>query len=385
MKKIPVSEFNERIQRLRSALKKEQYDFAVVHSTESDPANVRYLSDYWPIFEHTEVLVPAEGEPVLLIGPESEAFAKDRSVISRIRKVLELRESAEPDYPGVPVSSFSDLIDELGLRQAKRVALIGYSILPYQIVQGFRNALPDASFEKADRLMIALRSVKSPIEVEMLAEAFRISEIAMAEILKVIRPGMSELAVVGVAQKAMYENGAEYEGMPQYVLSGTNTRHAISRPTHKLIEKNDLVQLNISARVAGYSSGVGRPVCVGKMTPKMRDLVAFGLEAHMKTFELMKPGVLASEVARKYTEFVRKRGYGNNMLYGPCHGLGMMEVEPPWLELTSDYELVPGMTFQVDTFFYAEDFGLRWEDGIVITESGIKLLSSDKLEIMELG
>lgn len=385
MRKIPVSEFNERIQRLRSSLKEEQYDFAVVHSTESDPANVRYLSDYWPIFEHTEVLVPAEGEPVLLIGPESEAFAKDRSVISRIRKVLELRESAEPDYPGVPVSSFSDLIDELGLRQAKRVALIGYSILPYQIVQGFRNALPDASFEKADRLMIALRSVKSPIEVEMLAEAFRISEIAMAEILKVIRPGMSELAVVGVAQKAMYENGAEYEGMPQYVLSGTNTRHAISRPTHKLIEKNDLVQLNISARVAGYSSGVGRPVCVGKMTPKMRDLVAFGLEAHMKTFELMKPGVLASEVARKYTEFVRKRGYGNNMLYGPCHGLGMMEVEPPWLELTSDYELVPGMTFQVDTFFYAEDFGLRWEDGIVITESGIKLLSSDKLEIMELG
>lgn len=385
MKKIPVSEFNERIQRLRSALKKEQYDFAVVHSTESDPANVRYLSDYWPIFEHAGVLVPAEGEPVLLIGPESEAFAQDRSAIPLIRKVLEYRESAEPDYPGVPVSSFSDLIDELGLRQAKRVALIGYSILPYQIVQGFRNALPDASFEKADRLMIALRSVKSPIEVEMLAEAFRISEIAMAEILKVIRPGMSELAVVGVAQKAMYENGAEYEGMPQYVLSGTNTRHAISRPTHKLIEKNDLVQLNISARVAGYSSGVGRPVCVGKMTPKMRDLVAFGLEAHMKTFELMKPGVLASEVARKYTEFVRKRGYGNNMLYGPCHGLGMMEVEPPWLELTSDYELVPGMTFQVDTFFYAEDFGLRWEDGIVITESGIKLLSSDKLEIMELG
>ena len=60
------------------------------------------------------------------------------------------------------------------------------------------------------------------------------------------------------------------------------------------------------------------------------------------------------------------------------------EVEPPWLELTSDYELVPGMTFQVDTFFYTDDFGLRWEDGVVITQSGIKLLSSAKLEIVEL-
>lgn len=382
---IPYSEFNERIERLRSALENEHYDLAIIHSTESDPANVRYLSDYWPVFEHTGVLLPTYGEPMLLIGPESEAYAKDRSVIPRIRKVLEYRESAEPEYPGHHVSSFSDLIGELGLQKAKRIALLGYSIMPYQIVEGFREALPAAEFEKADRLITSLRSIKSNNEIEMLAEAFRISEIAMSEVLKAIRPGMTERAVVGIAQKVMYDNGAEYEGMPQYILSGMNSRHAMSRPTDKLIERDDLVQINISARYAGYSSGVGRPVCMGKMTNKMRDLVEFGLEAHRKTFELMKPGVLASEVSKVYEEFVQKRGYGDNMLYGPCHGLGMMEVEPPWIELTSNYELTPGMTFQVDTFFSETDFGLRWENGVVITESGIRLLSKDKLEIMELG
>ena len=39
------------------------------------------------------------GEPTLLIGPESEAFALDRSKIARVRKMMEYRESAEPEYP----------------------------------------------------------------------------------------------------------------------------------------------------------------------------------------------------------------------------------------------------------------------------------------------
>jgi Xaa-Pro aminopeptidase len=57
-------------------------------------------------------------------------------------------------------------------------------------------------------------------------------------------------------------------------------------------------------------------------------------------------------------------------LYGPCHGLGLIEVEKPWMESISEYELQPNMTFQADTFFAADDFGLRWENGLLVTESG---------------
>jgi Xaa-Pro aminopeptidase len=97
-------------------------------------------------------------------------------------------------------------------------------------------------------------------------------------------------------------------------------------------------------------------------------------------------------VASAYEEWVQGRGYGEYLLYGPCHGLGIIEVEPPWLEKTSDYELTPGMCFQADTFFYTPAgsrlgadgrFGLRWEDGLVITEDGCRLLSSEKLEVLE--
>ena len=119
----------------------------------------------------------------------------------------------------------------------------------------------------------------------------------------------------------------------------------------------------------------------------------FGLEAHRWTVDQMKPGATAAKIANDYEAWVHERGYGEYLLYGPCHGLGLIEVEPPWLEKTSNYTLTPGMTFNVDTFFWAPNtsrlgadgpFGLRWEDGLVITEEGNRLFSQDRWEPIEI-
>jgi Xaa-Pro aminopeptidase len=121
------------------------------------------------------------------------------------------------------------------------------------------------------------------------------------------------------------------------------------------------------------------------MDPAMKDLVSFGLEAHIKTFEWMKPGIPAKEVVINFEKFVRDRGYGDNLLYGPCHGLGMIEVERPWMEGTSDYLLQENMTFQVDTFLYRKEYGLRWETGSRITADGVADFSNKFRGIYELG
>jgi len=195
---------------------------------------------------------------------------------------------------------------------------------------------------------------------------------------------MTELQVVGIDQRAMYENGAEYEGHPTYVLSGINSTHAIGRPGHRVLQKGDYVQLNIGARVAGYSSSVGRPLCLGKMTDEMRRLTEVGLEAHYKTQEWMQVGLPAKEVVAKFYQFVHDAGCGENLLYGPCHGIGLMEVERPWMESDSEYPLQENMTFQVDTFLYCQDFGLRWENGVRIAQGKVERLSDARMEIIEL-
>ncbi len=187
-----------------------------------------------------------------------------------------------------------------------------------------------------------------------------------------IRAGMTELELVGLFEKEIYCHGAEYEALPLYVLSGRNSRHAISRPTHKVIHAGEMILLNIGARVAGYSPCPGRPICIGPMPPDMRRLVEIGRDAHYKTMEWMKAGVIASDVVKKFYQFLEGQGCGENILYGPCHGLGLIEVERPWMEMTTHYPLQENMTFQVDTFLQGPDFGLRWENGVRVTADGVE-------------
>ena len=64
----------------------------------------------------------------------------------------------------------------------------------------------------------------------------------------------------------------------------------------------------------------------------------------------------------------------------------MIEVERPWMETDSNYQLKENMTFQVDTFLYEKDsFGLRWENGMRINSDGCELMSNKHMNIIELS
>ncbi len=383
---IPDSEFAQRIKTIQKILAENDFDAYLVHCNEADQANVRYLSDHWPIFESAGVIVPAEGEPILLIGPEAEPFARDRSRINKIRKLLAYRESAEPDYPGVAVATFRDIFDEVsGGRGIKRLALGDYSILPMPVWDGIKDALAEGGeILRAEWIISDMRAVKSENEIILIREAHRISELAFEDFIDRVKPGMTEKEALGVVYNALYSHGAECEGYPNYVFGGKKTRNAIARATYDPIKKNEMIQLCIGARYGGYSSSVGRPVVFGKMPDQMKKDVQFGLDVHLKTYEWISEGVEASSVAEKYYDYFVDKGYKDNYLYGPCHGSGIIEVEKPWLETSSEYNLKTNMVFMADTFVTGENYGFRWEDGFRVTPDGCEVFSDTRSEIIEL-
>jgi Xaa-Pro aminopeptidase len=233
--------------------------------------------------------------------------------------------------------------------------------------------------------MVMLRSVKSENEIACLKSGFEIVQYATDAVIKALRPGVTECQMVGVAQQVIYEHGAEYEGLPMYVFSEMSTRHAISRSNpDRVIKKGDIVQLNLSARVDGYSPSVGLPVSMGRLSQSRRDVIEFGLDAHNWTERQLKAGVLASDVAKRFYQHYQDHGYEKSYVYGPCHGTGMIEVEAPWMETNSDYALQPNMTFQIDTFIMGDTFGVRWEKGVVIRPDGCESLSAPLGTIYEL-
>lgn len=382
---IPAKEYKERVKNAAEKARERGLDVLVINGSEADYANTRYFSNFWPVFERCGVAIAANGECALMVGPESEIFAADFGVIEKIFVLYEYRESANPAYPELKPQTYNDVFRALGVGGDRiRIGVAAWLDTNVVMMEGLKNAYPNAEIVKADDIMVELRSIKSDNEIACLREAGRITKIATDEVIKRIRPGMTELELVGIAQNTIYANGAEYEGLPMYCFSQKSTKHAISRSSYKKIEMGDIVQLNLSAKICGYSPSIGMPISMGKLSPQKRDMVEFGLKAHMWTEKQLKAGIVSGDVAKGFIEFFKENGKGDNFLYGPCHGLGLIEVEAPWMETISDYTLKKNMTFQIDTFVMAEDYGLRWEKPVAITETGVELLSDQIGTIYEL-
>ena len=370
---IPDYEYQERIQKAAAMLREKNLDVMLVCSTESDYANARYFSGFWPLFERAGVAISATGDAALLVGPESAVFGKDRSKIDKVFVLREFRESADPSYPELKADTFNDVFKAIGVTgEHIRIGLGSYVECTLPIFEGLKDSYPKAEIVKCNEIMVNLRQIKSENELACIREGFRIIELATDEVIRQLRPGVNELQMVGVAQRVIYENGAEYEGLPMYVFSEESTRHAISRSCYREIKKGDIVQLNLSAKIDGYSPSIGLPVIMGKLEGERRELVEFCRKMHEWTGEQMKAGVMASDIAKGFYQMYCDAGYQNNYVYGPCHGTGMIEVEAPWMETSTDYLLQENMTFQIDTFISGPTFGCRWEKGVAVKKDGIE-------------
>ncbi|OUS72178.1 hypothetical protein B1748_25325 [Paenibacillus sp. MY03] len=382
---IPDYEYKERIQRAAKLVQQKGLDALLVNSNEADYANARYFSGFWPLFERAGVVITAAGDAALLVGPESTVYASDFGKIDKIFTLMEYRESANPAYPELKPNTYRDVFKALGLTGDKlKIGVASLLDTTVVMMEGLKNNYPEAEIVGADDIMVSLRRIKSVNELACMREGYRIAELATEEVIRTIRPGVTESQMVGVAQRVIYEHGAEYEGLPMYIFSEKSTSHAISRSSHRVINAGDIVQLNLSAKVDGYSAAVGLPISLGKLTSERRDVIEFGLRAHEWTQAQLKAGVVASDVAKGFIKFFGDNGYADNYLYGPCHGTGMIEVEAPWMETSSEYLLEPNMTFQIDTFVMTPTFGIRWEKGVVITPGGCELMCQPVGTIHEL-
>jgi Xaa-Pro aminopeptidase len=257
-------------------------------------------------------------------------------------------------------------------------------MFPQTIYSHLAQALRGATIVQADEVVRSVMITKSPAELNCLRESARISELGLKAILDHITPGLSEVQVASLAIAAMLNNGAEATGYPVWCCSGPNSRQAISRPTHRPIQKGEIVQICVGAKVSGYSSSIGRPLVLGSCGDALRRFLQVGCDAEEMTISLMSEGRPAAEVARRVHALITQEGYGDTILYGPAHGCGQMECEYPFVETSSTFTLTENMAFQVDIFLANKEMGFRWEDAIIVTKGKAEQLSSLKREVVAL-
>ncbi len=382
---LPTETYLDRIRTLQAAMQRQDLDAVLVVSSEAEPANVRYFTDYWPVFETAGLLVPAEGDALLLTGPESERLVRVHSRLYELRKLLEFRESSDPEYPDIQQTTFDDVLKEIGRRRTiRRIGLIGTNIMTVQVYQGLEAAARGLELVRCDPLLRSMRMKKSKDEQEMLRTAAQYAQSGFEYALSRVRPGMTEIEAAAECMYGVLKAGAETPGFMIWCVSGPHTDQAIGKSTYRVIQKNEMVQFTMGAMAEGYVSSFGRPFSFGHPGDGAMTMWKTGLEANLLTHRLVRAGANAGEVARSVHGFIREKGLGDHIVYGPAHGIGMMECEFPFIETTSDYQLEAGMTFAVDTFLAGPGYGMRYEDTVIVTDEGEEQLAPGFREILVL-
>ena len=121
-------------------LNEKDTDIAIIYFDELNVANGWYLTGWCGQFEKGSVLVPLEGEPILLGGPESEPFAKMSSAITKVR-CFPVFMVPEEEYPNATIIDFKQLYEELKAEgtDLKRIGFVGTATIPHQVYCDFQE------------------------------------------------------------------------------------------------------------------------------------------------------------------------------------------------------------------------------------------------------
>lgn len=382
LKPLPESEYARRVSQLQQELKNEGLDVLVGYSSECESATSRYLTGFWPFFDFAAVVVPADGQAILITGgPESLEAAKAFSCVPHICVNSLLVETSAPDWvPEVSGESFADILPRACNGNPKRIGVANWNIFPKILFDDLRSAASDAEIVPADDLLLRVQRIKSEEEIPYIIEAYRITEEAMKVTLDAAQPGKREWELEAIARSAMVLSGAEGMSYPAWVCSGPNTYQSLCRSTDRAIEKNELVQFTFGAKYMGYCGNMCRPFSIGPPSEAARKLMDVALEAMHYAIGAIRPGVPACEVFKGYYDILAGYGYQNFTLYGPAHGTGSSEVEGLWLAEKDDFVIQPNMLFNVDIWLSDGKHGLRFEDGLLVTENSIRELTDYRRE-----
>lgn len=239
-----------------------------------------------------------------------------------------------------------------------------------------------------------MREIKSPEELKLLTKAIRISAVGQIEVMKAVKPHMSETELQGIHEFVYKKYGAEYEGYPSIVGAGNNgcVLHYIEN--NKTRVGHDLVLMDLGAEYRGYTADVTRTIpASGKFSTEQKaiyDLVYEAQEAGIKASVVGASFGDPNTACRKViNEGLVRLGIiktvderHNYLPHGVSHYLGL-DVHDPGLygplRANSVITVEPGIYIPEGSPCDKKWWGIavRIEDDILITTTGPVNLSAE--------
>jgi Xaa-Pro aminopeptidase len=230
-----------------------------------------------------------------------------------------------------------------------------------------------------------LRRVKDEGELALIEEAAKLADEALRWSVGQGLAGKTEREVARAFEARIRELGGD-PSFPAIVAAGPNGSLPHAEPGEREIGKGELVVFDMGAAIDGYCSDGTRTFATGDPGEEAIGVYEVVREAQLASLGAIRKGVKGEDVDKVARAVIEAAGHGDRFGHGLGHGVGLELHEAPRLSLRSDDILAPGEVVTVEPGIYLPgQLGVRIEDLVVVTEDGVRNLSSLPKELQIVG
>lgn len=366
---------NARLEKLYTAMTASQLEAVAINPGPT----LAYLTGLsFHLMERPVLMLFSPGKDPAIILPELETLKLGQ---------LPYKAQAFPyqELPSEWIKAFNSGIQALGLAgKSIGVEPRALRILEYRFLE---QAAPGASFPDASEALAALRIKKDAQEIAKMRRAVNIAQDALKACLPLIKIGMSEKELAAELTIQLLRNGSSPEiPFSPIVSSGPNSANPHASPSNRKLQSGDMLVVDWGAACEGYISDLTRTFAVGQVDAEWHKVHKIVQEANAAGRAAGKPGAACAAVDQAARDVIEKSGYGLYFTHRTGHGIGMEGHEDPYIRGDNQQILEAGMCYTVEPGIYlAERNGVRIEDNMVVTESGVESLSDMPREIQVVG
>jgi len=230
-----------------------------------------------------------------------------------------------------------------------------------------------------------LREIKDDKEIELIRSAINTSILAYRETRATLSLDATEVDFRDELEYRMRKRGGDDAAFASIVAYDERAAlpHAIpSRGTS--MKDSSLVLVDWGVKQNGYVGDLTRTFLTDygqtqrEFSSEFKKIFDIVLLAHNKAIETMRPGVRCADVDKIARDVISYAGYGAYFGHGLGHGIGRVVHDYGGFSPSSKVELQANMVLTVEPGIYLPGWGgIRIEDDVLITESGVEVLSKE--------
>ena len=347
------------------------------------PENITYLTGFeTPGYYGYLCLILARGEQPLLVGRWTE--------LTNVPEFSWLVRTVIVQDHHVPVDVTIKTLKKMGLERRKLgVEKAGwfFTVDEYEALTG---ALPRARFIDCSKVVEEARMIKSEPEVEMIRQAVSITDKACMAGIRATKPGVTEDEIAGALHKVWCEQGAEYTGLPNFIVSGRRTGACHATWRGRRMGANDHCNFEIAASKNRYCGAIFRIATVGKVKPKLRRMSDATIDALEAVIDAIRPDAVSEQVDKIGRDIIKRAGLGPHHHHRIGYSIGL-NYPPDWgegqiisIRKGEKRQLRENMTFHlVPGCIVFGEMGLTTSASVRVTATGCEVLNTIPIKLFE--